>query len=110
MTSNKMFPLTLNLVKKKNTTQTVHKGKIVQLDTTFTIETTRSSNGENTACSSNQGDSARGIKKGENDVEMKETFQSKIWYDSWLWNFIIGHLNFEGMKLLHTKDMVKGYH
>jgi hypothetical protein len=50
----------------------------------------------------------RSIKKGENGAEMKATFQSEIHDDSWLWNFRFGHLNFGGLKLLHTKDMVKG--
>ena len=48
------------------------------------------------------------IKKGENDIEIKATFQSEIQDDSWLWNFIFGHLNFGYLKLIHTKDMVKG--
>ena len=40
---------------------------------------------------------------------MKDTFQFEVHDDSWLWNFIFGHLNFGGLKLLHTKDMVKGF-
>jgi hypothetical protein len=28
---------------------------------------------------------------------------------SWLWNFIFRHLNFGGLKLLYTKDMVNGF-
>jgi hypothetical protein len=40
---------------------------------------------------------------------MKEAFQSEIQDDSWLWNFKFGHLNFGGIKMLHTKDMVKGF-
>ena len=28
--------------------------------------------------------------------------------ESWLWHFRFGHLNFGGLKLLHTKNMVKG--
>jgi hypothetical protein len=61
MKSNKMFPLTLNPAKKKNTTQDVGKEKYVQLDTTFTAES---------ACSSNEKNSARSINKGESGVEM----------------------------------------
>ena len=68
MTSNIMFPLTLKSVKKKNTTQTVDKRKSAQLDTAFTTESMRSTNEEN---------SVRNIKKGENDAEMKATFQSQ---------------------------------
>jgi hypothetical protein len=57
MTSNMMLPFTLQPSKKKNTTQTVGKGKSAQSDTAFTVERERSSNEEN---------SARSIKKGEN--------------------------------------------
>jgi hypothetical protein len=68
MTSNRMFPWTLKPVKNKNTSQTVDKRKRAQLDTAFTAESTRSTNDEN---------SARSIKKGENGAEMKATFQSE---------------------------------
>jgi hypothetical protein len=99
MTINIMFPLTLNPVKKKNTTLTVYNRKSMQLDTAFTTKNVRGTNEEN---------SARSIKKGENGAEMKATFQSETQDDSWLWHFRFGHLNFGGLKLLHTKDMVKG--
>jgi hypothetical protein len=99
MTSNRMFPLTLNPVKKKNTTKIVDKRKGVQLETAFTTESVHSTNEEN--CAHN-------IKKGENGAEMKATFQSETKDDSRLWHFRFGHLNFGGMKLLHTKDTVKG--
>jgi len=94
-----MFPLTLKLAKKKNTMQTIDKGKGVQLDTAFTIES---------AHNSNEGNSTRSIKKGENGVKMNATFQSKTQDDSWIWHFRFGNLNFGGLKLLQTKDMVKG--
>jgi hypothetical protein len=58
-----------------------------------------SSNEENSLCST---------KKRENDAEINATFQSERRDDSWLWNFRFGHLNFGGLKVLHTKDMVKG--
>jgi hypothetical protein len=48
-------------------------------------------------------------KKGESGAEMKASFQSEIQDYSWLWNVIFGHLNFGGLKLLHTKDIVKGF-
>jgi hypothetical protein len=51
MTSNKMFPLNLNLVMKKNTTLVVGKEKDAQLDTAFTIESVRSFNEKNSVCS-----------------------------------------------------------
>jgi hypothetical protein len=99
MTSNRMLTLTLNPSKKKNETQTIDKEKDVQSDTTFTTES---------VCSSNEENNVRSIKKGENGVEMKEAFQSEIQDDFWLWHFRFGDLNFGGLKLLHTKDMVKG--
>jgi hypothetical protein len=40
---------------------------------------------------------------------MKAPFQYEIHDDSWLWHFRFGNLNFGGLKLLHTKDMVKGF-
>ena len=57
MTSNRMFSLTLNPVKKKNTTKIVDKRKGVQLDTAFTTES---------VCSTNEENSVRNIKKGKN--------------------------------------------
>jgi hypothetical protein len=74
MTGNKMFPLTLKPIKKKNTTQSTGKK-----------ESAHNFNEENSACNTN---------KGENGAEMNVSFQSKIQDDSWLWNFIFGHLNF----------------
>jgi hypothetical protein len=91
MTSNKMFPLTLKPSKKKNTTLFFGKEKDVQSNTAFTVES---------VCS---------IRKGENNAKIKASFQSEIHDDSWLWNFRFGFLNFGGMKLLDTKDMVKGF-
>jgi hypothetical protein len=56
----------------------------------------------------NEENSEHNSNKGENDVEMKATFKCEVHDDSWLWNFIFGHLNFGGLNLLHTKDMGKG--
>ena len=56
MTSNKMFPLTLKVSNKKNTTLVFGKEKGVQLDTSFTTESAHNSNEENSVC---------GFKKGE---------------------------------------------
>jgi hypothetical protein len=100
MKSNKMFPLTLKLAKKKNTAQSIGREKGVQLGTSFTTESASSSNEEN---------NARSIKKGENGSDMQTTFQSEVQDDSRLWHFRFGHLNFGGLRLLHTKDMVKGF-
>ena len=44
MTNKRMFPLTLNPTKKKNTTPTIDIIKSVQLDTAFTTKSARSSN------------------------------------------------------------------
>jgi hypothetical protein len=40
---------------------------------------------------------------------MHVAFQYEVQDDSWLWNFIFGHLNFGDMEMLYTKDMVKGF-
>jgi hypothetical protein len=48
-----------------------------------------------------------GIKNGENGAEINATFQFETKNDSWIWNFICVHMKFGGMKLLHTKYMVK---
>ena len=100
MTSKRMFSLTLKQSKKKNTMLVVGKSKDVQLDTVFTKKSLSISNEENSVSS---------IKKGESGVEMKEAFQSKVQDDSWLWNSRFRDLNFGGMSILHTKDMVKGF-
>ena len=42
-------------------------------------------------------------------VEIQAAFQTKVHDDFSLWHFSFGHLNFGGMKLLHTKNMVKGF-
>ena len=48
--------------------------------------------------------------KKENDsVDFQVAFQTKVQDDSWLWHFRFGHLNFGGLNLLHTKNMVKGF-
>jgi hypothetical protein len=64
MTSNKMFPLAFNPSEKKN----IGKKKYAQLETTFTTKTAHSSK-EN---------STHSIKKGENDAQMKESFQFEV--------------------------------
>jgi hypothetical protein len=79
----------------------VGKGKRAWLDTAFTTESVRISNEENSLCR---------IKKGEKGKEMNETFQSEIQNDSWFRNFRFGHFKFGGLKLLHTKDLVKLFH
>ena len=48
--------------------------------------------------------------KKENDsTDFQVAFQTEVQDDSWLWHFRFGHLNFGGLKLLHTKNMVKGF-
>ena len=39
---------------------------------------------------------------------IQTAFQPEVEDESWLWHFIFGILNFGGMKLLHTNNMVKG--
>ena len=46
--------------------------------------------------------------KKENDsANFQAAFQTEVQDESWLWHFRFGHLNFGGLKLLHTKNMVK---
>ena len=46
--------------------------------------------------------------KKENDsADFQAAFQTVVQDDSWLWHFRFGHLNFGGLNLLHTKNMVK---
>ncbi len=89
-----MFSLTLKPAKKKNTTLVVGKEKDAQLDTAFTAKSAHSFNEEK---------SGHSIKKGESGTDMHATFQFEVEDDSWLWNFIFGHFNFGGLKILHTK-------
>ena len=46
-------------------------------------------------------------KKEKDNTQIQAMFQSKVQDESWLWHFVFGHHNFGGMKLLHTKNMVK---
>ena len=49
------------------------------------------------------------LDKEENgSANLQAAFQTEVQDESWLWHFRFGHLNFGGMKLLHTKNMVKG--
>jgi hypothetical protein len=90
-----MFPLTLNPSMKRKATQAIYEEKYEHSNTIFKEESEEVS--------------ARSFKKEEeNGVKFRATFQSEEWDDSWLWNFRLGHLNFGGLKLLNTKDMVKG--
>jgi hypothetical protein len=101
MTSNIMFPLTLKLAIKRKTMQVVGKAKDVYSDTAFKVESE-----EVSAHSSKEGKfSVRSFKK--QGTELQATFHSEVQDDPWLWHFIFGHLNFGGLNLLHTKDMVK---
>jgi hypothetical protein len=102
MRSNKMFPLTMKPAKKKNIVQDFGKEKYMQLDIAFIAGSVRSSEeGKSSACNTK--------KEEDSSVEMHEAFQSKMKYDSWLWNFRFGHLNFGGLNVVHTKDMVKSF-
>ena len=46
-------------------------------------------------------------KKEKDSADFQAAFQTEVQDDSWLWNFRFGHLNFGGLKLLHTNTMVK---
>ena len=46
--------------------------------------------------------------KKENDsAKFQAMFQTEVRDESWLWHFIFVHVSFGGLKLLHTKNMVK---
>ncbi|CAL9007315.1 unnamed protein product [Prunus brigantina] len=46
--------------------------------------------------------------KTESAAEKQMCFKSTIEEDTWLWHFRFGHLNFNGLKALQQKNMVKG--
>ena len=46
-------------------------------------------------------------KKENGSADLQAAFQTEVQDDSWLWHFRFGHLNFGGLELLHTKNMVK---
>ena len=45
-------------------------------------------------------------KKENTSANLQATFQIEVQDESWLWHFRFGHLNFGGLKLLHTKNVV----
>ena len=47
-------------------------------------------------------------KKENDNAKFQAKFQTEVQDESWLWHFRFGHLNFGGLKLLHTNNMVKG--
>ena len=46
-------------------------------------------------------------KKENCSANLQAAFHTEVQDESWLWHFRFGHLNFGGMNLLHTKNMVK---
>ena len=85
MTSNHLFPLRIILDMKGNTNIGVaFKAKSKEVE--------------------NHSD-----KKENDNTDFQVAFQTKVQDESWLWHFRFGHLNFGGLKLLHTKNMVKGF-
>ena len=48
-------------------------------------------------------------KKENNKAAIQVAFQTDVEDYSWLWHFRFGNLNFGGLKLLHIKNMVKGF-
>ena len=49
------------------------------------------------------------LEKRENgSANLQDAFQTEVQDESWLWHFRFGHLKFGKLKLLHTKNMVKG--
>ena len=48
------------------------------------------------------------LDKRENcSANLQAAFQTEVQDESWLWHFIFGNINFGGLKLLHTNNMVK---
>ena len=85
MTSNHLFPLRIIPdTKGKTNTRAAFKEKIKEVDKHFD-------------------------KKENGSVDFQVSFQTKVKDESWLWHFIFGNMNFGGMKLLHTNNMVKGF-
>ena len=85
MTSNHLFPLRIIPdTKGKTNTRAAFKEKIKEVDKHFD-------------------------KKENGSVDFQVSFQTKVKDESWLWQFIFGNMNFGGMKLLHIKNMVKGF-
>ena len=48
-------------------------------------------------------------KKEKDSTNFQSAIQIEVQDDFWLWHFRFRHLNFGGLKLLHTKNMVKGF-
>ena len=46
-------------------------------------------------------------KKENGSANLQVEFQTEVQDESWLWHFIFGNINFGGLKLLHTNNMVK---
>ena len=44
-------------------------------------------------------------KKVNDNTDFQAAFHTEFQDESWLWNFGFGHLDFGGLKLLHTKNM-----
>ena len=47
-------------------------------------------------------------KKENGNTNFQAAFETEVQDESWLWHLRFEHLNFGGMNLLHTKNMVKG--
>ena len=43
-------------------------------------------------------------KKENGSANLQAVFQTEVQDESWLWHFRFGHLNFGGLKLLHTNN------
>ena len=82
MTSNRLFPLRIILdMKGKTNIGDTFKAECEEVDKHFD-------------------------KKENGSAYFQAAFQT-VQDESWMWHFIFGHLNFGGMNLLHTMNMVK---
>ena len=84
MTSNRLFPLRIvpDMKVKTNT------GAAFKAESKETVESLD--------------------KKENGSANLQAAFQTEVPDESWLWHFRVGHLNFGGIKLLYTNNMVKG--
>ena len=84
MTSNRLFPLRIISDMKGNR----NTGAVFKEESKETVEPLD--------------------RKENGSADLQDAFQTEVQDESWLWHFRFGHLNFGGLKLVHTKNMVKG--
>ena len=86
LTRNCLFPLRIRPMMKERTNRSIPYG-----------------NNENSRAAFK----AKRKDEEKNIVDIQPTFRLEGQDESWLWNFIFGHLNFHGLNLFHMKNIVK---